>query len=130
MALNCAPFGFETTVRSAPILLAVGLVMLQGCQSPQTYDWGQYEASLYKLAKNPEALDEYGAMLLAQIQRGEAARRVPPGVFAEYGYVLLVNKQGPEALRYFAKEKERWPESALLMDRMMKLASSPAPQAP
>ena len=107
-------------------LLALGL----GCQAPrQRYQWGDYEASLYKLAKDPGSLDAYGAGLLAQIGKGEPTRSVPPGIYAEYGYYLLEKRQNPESILYFQKEKDAWPEAGAFMDRMIKVASAPQKEA-
>ncbi len=46
--------------------------------------------------------------------------RVPPGLYAEYGYALYEAGQANEALIYFGKEKEKWPESAVIMDKMIR----------
>ena len=114
----------RTLVLAGSTLLYLGL----GCKPPQQYAWHNYEASLYKLAKDPSALDKYGADLLDQIQAGEPTRRVPPGIYAEYGYFLLSNHRVKDAVAYFQKEKDRWPEAKVYMDLLIKRALDPAIQ--
>lgn len=109
------------------IVLALGAVfILAGCNKPvQTYAWGNYEGSLYGLMKDPTSLDKYGRALQKQIQDGEVSTKVPPGIYAEYGYFLTVTNQPGEAIKYFGKEKQRWPESARLMDKMILNCQAP-----
>ena len=114
-------------------LAVLGLLALLGlgCQAPrQRYHWGDYEASLHQLAKDPSSADAYGAALLAQISKGEPTRSVPPGIYAEYGYYLLEKRQHSDSVLYFQKEKATWPESSAFMDRMIKLASAPQKETP
>lgn len=114
-----------TGTRATLGLTILCLALAQGCKPPQQYAWGSYESSLYRLAKDPTSFEDYGAKLLHQIQNGEAARQVPPGIYAEYGFFLLVSNKKTEAVLYFQKEKDKWPEAILLMDRMIKMASDP-----
>ena len=117
----------------ATLLLALGAVfILAGCANRpvQTYAWGNYEGSLYGLMKDPTSLDKYGRALQKQIQDGEVSGKVPPGIYAEYGYFLSVTNQPGEAVKYFGKEKQRWPESARLMDKMILNCQAPKPPSP
>jgi hypothetical protein len=111
-----------------PIILALGaLLALVGCKPPQTYEWGNYEGSLYGLMKDPSGLENYGHSLQKQIQDGEGTGKVPPGIYAEYGYFLTATNQSGDAIKYYEKEKQRWPESAHLMDKMISNSRSPRP---
>lgn len=114
-------------MRYAVALSLVALFALVGCKPPQTYEWGNYEGSLYTLMKDPTSLDKYGRSLQKQIQDGEGSAKVPPGIYAEYGYFLTVTNQPGEAVKYFEKEKQRWPESTRLMDKMILGCKSPKP---
>lgn len=117
-------------MKYAITLSLAALFALIGCKPPQTYEWGNYEGSLYGLMKDPSSLDKYGRSLQRQIQDADGSGKVPPGIFAEYGYFLTVTNQSGEAIKYFEKEKQRWPESARLMDKMISNCKSPrTPQA-
>ncbi len=114
-------------MRYAILLVAGAAIALIGCKPPTIYDWGNYEGSLYTLMKNPTSMEKYGKSLVSLIQDAEGSGRVPPGIYAEYGYFLYVTNQPGEAVKYFEKEKQRWPESARLMDKMISNGRSPNP---
>ena len=52
---------------------------------------------------------------------GAKTRRVAPGLYAEYGYLLMIKNEDSKAKTYFQKEKRSWPESTVLMDKMIKV---------
>lgn len=95
------------------------LLLLSACASPRLYEWGGYEPSLYKLMKNPQDVQKYGEKLLSTIERGESSGKVPPGLYAEYGYVLVQLNKPQEAIAFFEKEKTHWPESSVFMNKMI-----------
>lgn len=102
--------------------LPISLLLILGlaCAGPKTnYYWGSYENSLYALMKNPSGLDAYGKSLKEIIDHHPEVTKLPPGIHAEYGYVLLATNHKNEAKAYFTKEKTLWPESAKIMDRMI-----------
>lgn len=112
-------------MKCVTVLTLGALMALVACKPPQTYNWGNYEGSLYTLMKDPTSLDKYGKALQRQIEEGDGSGKVPPGIYAEYGYFLTVTNQPGEAIKYYEKEKQRWPESALLMDKMILNCKSP-----
>jgi len=99
------------------ILLAAAVSFTFGCApNPTLYQWGDYEQKLHEAYKDPSAIPEFQAELLALIQTSELnGVPPPPGVYAEYGYALYLRGQLNGAIVYFAKEREAWPESAVLM---------------
>ena len=105
------------------------LIFISGCAPTGLYDWGDYELALYEFYDDPENFDEYIEALDEIVNESEAADRVPPGMYAEYGYVLYVSGQTGEALTYFEREKTKWPESAVFMDRMIGNVKSTAEDA-
>jgi hypothetical protein len=44
---------------------------------------------------------------------------VPPGIYAEYGFVLAQEGKSEEAQVYFNLEKEKYPESKIFVDRLI-----------
>ena len=111
------------------IFLAVaGLSILSGCASnQQLYHWGNYEQAYYAYEKNPGEVDAYIDALGEIIVTGEEKDKVPPGLYAEYGYVLLVSGRSEEAMANFAKEREKWPESGKLMTLLIDGPTNAAP---
>jgi hypothetical protein len=103
------------------------LLALTACAAPQNkkYEWGGYEQALYGYYKAPANADELVASIDATIATAEkASRPVPPGLYAEHGFLMLQQGKNQEAAGLFAKEKSRWPESTALMNRMIKLAEA------
>jgi hypothetical protein len=107
----------------APIL--VGL--LAGCvTNHQRYGWGSYDPSLYAYYKDPTkeaALAESLAAIISTADSNHAL--VPPGIYAEYGYLQLQEGKNLAAVGLFKQEESHWPESKVFMDRMIKVASTP-----
>lgn len=115
-------------------LQMVGLALLLGlgaCAQPKTmYTWGGYSGNLLGYYKNSYSLEQYSQKLRASIEQAEAKGKVPPGIYAEYGYALLETGDSQQALVYFAKESEAWPESAVFMSKIIgRLQATPQPEA-
>ena len=111
------------------ILLLIVALTASGCVTSQ-YQWGSYEQALYRYYKNPATLDEYAEQLASVIAIGEPERKVPPGIYAEYGYVLLLQGKRDEAITHFEREKRAWPESTRLMDIMIKTTTADRARKP
>lgn len=108
-------------------LILVPVLLLAGCSNNKTlYEWSNYPSSLLSYYKSPGELAEFEKKLAAIIEKGEASGRVPPGMYAEYGYVLLESGNATEALVYFGRERDRWPESAPLMNNLIARISKTA----
>ncbi|MES2026038.1 MAG: DUF4810 domain-containing protein [Pseudomonadota bacterium] len=106
------------------IVLSVVLV-LTACAAPSKYNWGNYEGSLYSYYKDTSKTAEHAAELQRTITDSEATRKlVAPGLYAEYGFLMLQEGKSKDAIAQFEKEKAKWPESTYLMDNMIRIASS------
>lgn len=105
------------------IMLVVFTVLVSGCVQTR-YAWNGYEDMLYTYYKTPSESDRFMQGLYEIIQGSEAEGRVPPGIYAEYGYQLYERGRFADALIWYAKERDTWPESQILMDRMISLAGS------
>jgi hypothetical protein len=119
-------------LRRALVLLPVLLLSVAGCASRhQRYDWGSYDPSLYSYYKDPTKVAELSASLVAVIDAANADHGVvPPGIYAEYGYLQLQQGKTANAVELFKQEESHWPESKVFMDRMIKVASVPVAGAP
>lgn len=104
--------------RVAGLCLAVGLAV-SACAPTGQYYWGNYSSSLYDYYRDPTRLGAYRASLAGIVAEGEPTGRVPPGVYAELGFLDLEAGNTADARRLFEKEKRLWPESAVFMDRMI-----------
>lgn len=114
-------------------LLPLALILATGCvpQPKTTYDWGRHDQDLFLLMKDPGKLEAYGVSLRQLIDSHPDGRRLPPGICAEYGYLLLTAGKPIDAQPYFELEKKFWPESTHIMDRMIaNCHPKPAPAVP
>lgn len=104
------------------------VVAMAGCQTAsQKYDWGNYDPSLYAYYKDPTKVGELNSSLEAVIKDSESKRAVvPPGIYAEYGYLKLQQGKGQDAVQAFRQEEAHWPESKVFMEHMIQIALLPA----
>lgn len=109
--------------------IAASLLLLCGCATThQRYDWGNYESSLYVYYKDPAS----AARLVQSLQdliatANQTGRPVAPGLYAEYGYLLMQEGKSQNAIAAFKQEEDHWPESRVFMDQMIKAAASGGP---
>jgi hypothetical protein len=104
--------------RFLAILFCLGLT---AC-TPSLYHWGEYEDSLYKrqIDTSEKGQVEAFKMLEVTIQEAEMKNyRVPPGVYADYGYFLFKQGRADEAITYFKKEAVTYKESQYLMESVI-----------
>lgn len=101
------------------ILSVLPLLFLAGCAS-QKYTWSGYDDSLYAYYKHPTDKEKFIERLQNAVLKAEQTGKVPPGLYAEYGYMLYEQKGYSDAIIYFKKEHDLWPESQMLMAKMIK----------
>ncbi|BCX78928.1 DUF4810 domain-containing protein [Campylobacter sp. 19-13652] len=102
-------------------IFLVTVLFLAGCggASKSLYAMRSHDVKLYEYSKTADTkatLAELDAVIKAN------PKRVPPGVYAEYGYLLLKQKEAASAVEYFKKEMALYPESAKFMQRMIAIA--------
>ncbi len=111
------------TTRKTVLLLALAAAALlaAGCGPKTLYTWRGYDDTLYGHYKNPQDHAKHIERLQKIVTETEAeGLKMAPGIYAEYGYALLEESRFDESVTYFKKEKETWPESAVIMDKMIR----------
>jgi hypothetical protein len=92
-----------------------------GCAPRTAYLWGDYDSALYAHYANPQNSERYLERLGQIVQKAEVEKdKVPPGLYAEYGYALFEAGRLDEAITYYGKEREEWEESRVFMDKMIR----------
>lgn len=111
--------------RTLLIVTALASALLSGCASQGgRYHWGDYEQSLYSYYKAPTDLNGFALSLEDSIKQGETlGKRIAPGLYAELGYLLMLQGKKEQAIVLFEKERSLWPQSTQLMTTMIRLAS-------
>lgn len=99
------------------------VVLCFGCAAnKQMYHWDKYSDTLYNAKKTPgvESLAEHKEVLDKIVEESQKRNlRVPPGVYAELGYLYALQNDTKKAVSLFEMEKKTYPESTILMDRMI-----------
>lgn len=114
--------GREMVPRILTFLFVLVVLTLSGC-AQSLYYWGDYEDALYSHYETPGQMQEFSQNLHSIITEAkENERPVPPGVYAEYGYVLMQTGHPDTAIKYYELEEQHWAVSAKLMNRMIRMA--------
>lgn len=102
------------------LFLILTSASLVGCvtQNRPMYVWHDYSSSLYTIKKAPsdKNLSYHKDVLHTIIEESRNNNyRTPPGVYCEYGYILLKEGKQDEAFRYFDLEEQTYPESGVFI---------------
>lgn len=108
------------------LTILVLVLFVSGCatQKPM-YDYGSYSEDFYGMKKDAgaEASGEWKTTLEEIITKSNAqSLRVPPGVYANLGYIYLKVNNTEKAIVYFEEEKKTYPESEIFMTRLIEKA--------
>jgi hypothetical protein len=105
------------------IIILLGLITSCTVQKP-LYSYGKYEALSYNYLKNSDEkstqdlIDSYKSI----IEKQTGIRNVPPpGLYADYAFVLLQVGKTVEGKALLLKEVELYPESKIFIDRILKM---------
>ena len=108
--------------------LLVLAALLTGCAGPSLYSWGHYEDLIYTSYAAPGKVPpELQVEKLEQdYQKARAAnKRMHPGFHAQLGYLYVQLGKLDQAQQEFQTEKAEFPESTVLMDRMLASLKKP-----
>jgi len=105
-------------------VLGVMVLSVTSCSTSQhLYSWYNYEDIVYQYNKNPneklqaKVLEQY--KMVIERQRGLRST-VPPGLYAEYGFLLYKTGQKEEGLKFMKQEIALYPESESYISRIIK----------
>jgi hypothetical protein len=109
------------------LILCVAVVLCAGCAKPTLYSWGDYDESLEQRYEK-ENIAQAEQLLRDQMLAYADGQRVPPGVYADYAFLLFRRGDLAGAVFFFEKEKKTFPESALLMNKLIERIRKQAAQ--
>ena len=105
-------------------LIFIPLTLLVGCSTVTEagYYWGNYSSTLYAYTKAPSDTTE-----LAHIESlndivdksNEKGLKVPPGIFAELGYLSAKRNEENLAIAYYDEEARLYPESKIFLEKLI-----------
>ena len=105
------------------IFLSLSLLLFCSCANKKLYSWGKYESSSYNYLK---ASDDKSAQALAETYQSIIDKQtgtrgvVPPGIYADYCFLLLQTNKIKEGKEMLLKEIALYPESKVFIDRILK----------
>ncbi|MDR3188809.1 MAG: DUF4810 domain-containing protein [Prevotellaceae bacterium] len=106
------------------LLIASAALLLAGCMPQKTlYSWGKYEERSYSYVKTntdedlEKLLKEY--QYIISHQKG-GRKTVPPGIYADYGYLLVRQGKVAEGIAMMKMEIALYPESAGFVEGIIK----------
>lgn len=101
------------------------ILMLSSCSAKQSlYSWDKYEVASYNYLKNSDEKSiQYLIETYQKIIENQKGTRgiVPPGIYADYGFVLLQAGNTEESKAMLHKEVELYPESEVFITRILKM---------
>ena len=103
----------------------ISIISFVGCAQKQMYYFGDYSKTLYCVSKdnNAEARTNHQQQLEEIISESKTNNLpVPPGIYAELGYINLRYGKSKEAIKLFQMETALYPESKPFMDRLINKA--------
>jgi len=103
-------------------IIIVLLLFIVGCAAPGMYYWGDYSSTLYNHKKQltEESYSKHKNSLLDVIdQSAELDTKVPPGIYAELGFIFYQEGDIITGKKYFELEVELYPESAYFINQMI-----------
>ena len=100
------------------VVLILIMIGFSACSTTR-YAWKNYDDKLYHHYRNPAENEKFIEGLKEIVVAGEETGRIPPGIYAEYGYALYEKGNYSEATIYFQKEYDKWPESRTFMLKMI-----------
>ncbi|MFI5364603.1 MAG: DUF4810 domain-containing protein [Candidatus Binatia bacterium] len=93
--------------------------LASGCAARPLYDWGRYEEGLKASYETHDDASAYSSLEATITSARQTGHRIPPGVCAEYGFLLYKRGQRESAIEYFQQEAQLFPESKPLMDKLV-----------
>lgn len=108
------------------IAVLASLSSLLGCVAQTHYVWSNYDTKLYSHYKDPSQKEEFYLALKETLDDAESSNCVPPGIYAEYGFLMYEQGNSLQAILYYQKEADKWPESRTFMTKMISVAQKHA----
>ena len=107
------------------IINVVVVLFFTGCGSKKLlYSWSDYDSSSYAFLKMDDEKSTENLIKSYQkiINRQEGTRKtVPPGVYADYGFLLIQKGKSEEGKAMLSKEILLYPESSVFIERILKM---------
>lgn len=100
------------------------ICLLSACAPQQMYYWGDYNKAVYDHQKEQTESSKRVLMntfekIISKSSKKGTRKMVPPGIYADYGFLLLQDGQLKKGMRMLEKEKDLYPESEKMVNYLM-----------
>ncbi|WP_394130173.1 DUF4810 domain-containing protein [Shewanella maritima] len=100
------------------------ILLISGCATvtESGYYWGGYSETYYDYIKTPsdKTLDRHIEELYEIVEFSKKnGLKVPPGIYAELGYILAKQGKQQESFNYYQQETQLYPESKPFIERLI-----------
>ena len=106
-------------------VFSIFCLLFTSCVSKkELYFWDKYDVSSYLYLKNidekstQDLITTYETIISRQ---NEIRKVVPPGIYADYGFILLQTGKTEKGNLMLQKEINLYPESKIFIDRILKI---------
>jgi hypothetical protein len=110
-------------IKSVIVLLLGSFLVVSCAPTKQLYNWKGYDAAVYGYIKKSDE-ERKGKLLqiyMKLINTPDGTRLTPPpGVCADYGYLLIKDGKVEQGKEFLVKETVFYPESKPFIDRILK----------
>lgn len=108
------------------LLTCVGATsFFTGCSSPKLlYSWSNYDRTSFTYLKKGDDKSRENVLKSYQqiIKKQEGTRKtVPPGIYADWGFILLQTGKIEEGKEMMNKEISLYPESKVFIENILKM---------
>ena len=125
---NKTNFNSSPSGRSGGAILFISICVLSlaSCTTTQKplYSWYNYDTTSYTYLKNSDekSVQELLKTYETIIQKQQGSRQTPPpGIYADYGFLLLQANRTEQGKEMLLKEMALYPESTIFIERILKL---------
>ncbi|WP_294427446.1 DUF4810 domain-containing protein [uncultured Treponema sp.] len=104
------------------VISSIALLAIS-CSSTELYSWYNYQSDYYHYLKNADEKSQERLLQTYQViitKQKDIRGVVPPGIYADYGWLLLQNGKAEEGKAMLMKEIELYPESEVFVGTLLK----------
>ena len=107
------------------IILSAMLLFFTGCAAKITesgYYWGEYSETYYEYIKSPSeetVTNHFNTLNHIISKSNELGLKVPPGVYAELGFITAKKGNNEEGIPFYEQEVKLYPESKHFIERLI-----------
>ena len=106
------------------ISIFIVVILFGACSQKTLYSWDNYNSSSYSYLKNNDdkSISELKTTYENIINNQTGTRNaIPPGIYADYGFILLQMNQTEQGKKMLKNEIALYPESKVFIERILKL---------